>query len=66
MKTTIKVSDMSCGHCVKAVTNIISEVSGVEAVEVSLENENATIEYSNLDIQYVLDELNKTNFKASL
>lgn len=66
MKTTIKVSDMSCGHCVKAVTNIISDVKGVEAVEVSLENENATVEYSNIDIQEVIDELNATNYKASL
>lgn len=57
---------MSCGHCVKAVNNIISTINGVEAVEVSLENENATIEYSDLDIQTVIDELNKTNYKASL
>ena len=57
MKTIIKVSDMSCGHCVKAVTNIISDINGVEAVEVSLENENATIEYSDLDIQKVVDNL---------
>lgn len=66
MKTTIKVTDMTCGHCVKAVQNIISDIDGVEAVEVSLENENATIEYSNLDIQEVINELNKTNYKSSL
>lgn len=66
MKTTIKVSDMTCGHCVNAVKEIISDVSGVEAVEVSLENGSATIEYSNLDIQEIIDELNKTNYKASL
>lgn len=66
MKTTINVSDMTCGHCVKAVKNIILDIDGVEAVEVSLENENATIEYSNLDMQKVLEALNKTNYKASI
>lgn len=57
---------MTCGHCVKAVKNIILDVDGVEAVEVSLENANATIEYSNLEVQKVIDELNKTNYKASI
>ena len=66
MKTTINVSDMTCGHCVKAVKNIILDIDGVEAVEVSLENANATIEYTNLEVQKVIDELNKTNYKASI
>lgn len=57
---------MTCGHCVKAVKNIILDVDGVEAVEVSLENANATIEYTNLEVQKVIDELNKTNYKASI
>ncbi len=38
MKTVeIKVEGMSCGHCVNTVTNAISEVNGVQEVQVSLE-----------------------------
>lgn len=66
MKTILKVEDMSCGHCVKAVTEIISEINGVEAVEVSLADATATVTYSDVDIQKVVDALNETNYKASL
>lgn len=39
----IGVSGMSCGHCSKAVSEAISQVFGVEKVEVSLEEKTATI-----------------------
>ncbi len=46
MKTVeIKVEGMSCGHCVNTVTNAISEVSGVQEVQVSLEKNNAVVTF---------------------
>lgn len=35
--TTYDVQGMTCGHCVKAVTEEIQGVAGVESVEVTLE-----------------------------
>ena len=53
MKAVIDVSGMTCMHCHKTVTDAISEVNGVESVDVSLENNNATVvfddEVTNLD-----------------
>ncbi len=53
MKVIIDVNGMSCMHCHKAVTDAISEVNGVESVDVSLENNNATVVFdddiTNLD-----------------
>jgi Cu+-exporting ATPase len=43
IKTTFKVYGMSCKHCVKSVTDAISELEGVESVDVDLENEQATV-----------------------
>lgn len=34
--TTLNVSGMTCEHCVKAVTEELSAVAGVESVEVDL------------------------------
>ncbi len=34
--TTITVTGMTCGHCVASVTEEISELTGVDAVEVDL------------------------------
>jgi copper chaperone len=43
----LKVEGMTCMHCVKAVTQALSEVPGVTAVrEVSLEKGAATVEGS--------------------
>lgn len=36
--TTFTVTGMTCSHCVASVTEEVSEVPGVQGVEVSLEN----------------------------
>jgi copper ion binding protein len=43
--TIINVKGMSCDHCKMAVTRAVSALEGVEAVEVSLENNTATVEF---------------------
>ena len=43
MEKIIRIEGMSCGHCVKAVTNELSAVSGVSDVVVSLENKCAKL-----------------------
>lgn len=52
MKKTIRISGMSCGHCVAAVTRALEGLSGVSKVSVSLEENRAEIECS----EAVLDE----------
>lgn len=36
MQTTVNVSGMTCGHCVMSVTEELSELAGVESVDVEL------------------------------
>lgn len=43
--TTLKVEGMSCGGCVKSVTNVLSALPGVAQAEVSLENKSARVEF---------------------
>jgi len=45
MEVTIKVYDMTCGHCQKRVTDTISSLEGVESVDVNLESESATVSF---------------------
>ncbi len=46
MKTTVfPVEGMTCNHCVMHVTKALQSVPGVQSVEVSLENNNATVTY---------------------
>jgi len=41
---TIKISGMSCEHCVKAVTRALMDVDGIENISVSLEKNEAVFE----------------------
>lgn len=41
---TIKISGMSCGHCVSSVTKALNEIDGIKNVEVSLEKKEARYE----------------------
>jgi copper ion binding protein len=42
-RTQITVAGMTCQHCVMFVTEEISEIHGVDAVEVSLESGAVTV-----------------------
>ena len=41
----LNVAGMSCDHCKMAVTKAVSALEGVEAVEVSLENNTANVRF---------------------
>jgi copper chaperone len=45
VKSEFAVAGMHCGGCVKSVTRAVSELPGVQAVEVSLEQNAAIVEY---------------------
>lgn len=40
----MNVEGMTCGHCVRHVTEALEELDGVTKVEVSLEDKHATFE----------------------
>jgi copper chaperone len=43
--TTIKVSGMTCMGCVNSVKKVLTAVNGVRAVDVSLDQGRATVDY---------------------
>ena len=42
---TLNIKGMTCGGCVKSVTSVLKNIKGVSGVEVSLEQNRATISY---------------------
>jgi len=42
---TLGISGMTCGGCVRSVTNVLKALEGVAKAEVSLEKKNAVVEY---------------------
>ena len=45
VRNEFSVAGMHCGGCVKSVTRAVSQLPGVQTVEVSLEKNAATVEY---------------------
>lgn len=43
--TTLKVKGMSCSHCVRAVTDALTRVEGVQTARVDLDAGRAFVEY---------------------
>ena len=43
--TTLKVTGMTCGHCVRSVSEAIGSLEGVQSADVQLESGQATVVY---------------------
>ncbi len=60
MKQTLILTNMSCQHCVKRVTEALSRLTGVKGVQVDLEAKTATVTtdvvYSQTDYQTALED----------
>ncbi len=66
MKTTIKVSGMSCGHCAAAVKKAAEGVPGVASALVSLEKGEVELEYDGGEgtLEAVKKALGRAGFRA--
>lgn len=60
MKQTLTLTNMSCQHCVKRVTEALSQLTGVKEVQVDFEAKTATVTtdvvYSQTDYQTALED----------
>lgn len=63
--TTLKVSGMTCNHCVMAVTKALNTVAGVEAADVSLEKAQAVVTGS-AQAQVLINAVKDEGYEAAL
>ena len=62
---TIEIKGMSCGHCVKTVSDILSKVENVTDVAVSLEKGEASFEESGpVDMDKLRTGIKMAGFEA--
>jgi len=63
--TTLKISGMTCNHCVMAVSKALAKVPGVESADVSLEKAQAVVK-GNADAQALLAAVKEEGYEAAL
>lgn len=57
------VTGMTCGHCVSSVTEEVSEVDGVQKVDVQLDGGTLTVE-GDADPQAIIDAVSEAGYEA--
>ena len=63
--TTLKVTGMTCNHCVMAVTKALKSVPGVESADVSLPKAQAVVQ-GDADRQAMIAAVKEEGYEAAL
>lgn len=61
---TINIEGMTCNHCKMSVTKALNGVTGVESVEVSVENKNAHVKGSQLNKDEIINAVKNAGYEA--
>lgn len=56
------VEGMTCGHCVKAVTEEVSGVPGVHGVEVDLASRTMVVQADEIDVDALRDAVEEAGY----
>ena len=64
----IKIKVMGCQNCVNAVMESLSEIDGINKVNVSLEKELAEVEYDELKVNAdkMIETIKELEYEASI
>jgi copper chaperone CopZ len=63
--TNLKITGMSCNHCVMKATKALEAIDGVDSVEVSLEPGAATVAGS-ADAEKLISAVKEAGYQAEL
>lgn len=64
----INVEGMTCGGCVKSVDSAVSQLQGVQSVDVDLEGNKASVTYdaSTVAVEAIIEAIEDAGFDASV
>ena len=65
--TTIKISGMTCGGCVKSVTRVLTALTGVEKADVSLTPGTAAVAFDaqKINVDQIKSAIREAGFEAA-
>ncbi len=63
---TLRVTGMTCNHCVQAVMRALAQCDGVESAEVHLASASAVVKGSGFDTSCLVIAVEKAGYGASI
>mgnify|MGYP006451673347 FL=1 len=66
MQKVLKVEGMTCEHCVQTITEAVGKMSGVEKVDVSLEQKEVTVDFdeSQTEMEKISAQIEEAGFEV--
>lgn len=61
----LKITGMTCGHCVKATTKALEGVPGVDSAEVTLTPGGAVV-HGNADVSALIEAVKEEGYEAEV
>lgn len=64
----IDIAGMTCGGCVKSVEDVVSSLQGVDSIEVSLEQAQATVSFDDdvVSLSQIAETIEEAGFDVAI
>ncbi len=62
MQTILKVDGMACSHCENTIKKALFSLSGVTNVEINLSEKTVKVEYDNIEIETIKNEIEEQGY----
>jgi copper chaperone len=64
-KNTLKIPNISCGHCVNAIKNELTEMKGINSIEGNTEDKTITVEWDTpATLEGIKNKLKEINYPS--
>lgn len=64
METTLRISGMTCGNCVKHATHALQSVAGVQKVQIDLASGRAEVHHTNAEVADMIAAIEEEGYTA--
>lgn len=63
---TIKVTDMTCDHCVQTIKKAVGETAGVKQIDVNLQKKQVSVEFdeSQTDLETIIAKIADAGYEV--
>ena len=63
---TLSVPDISCGHCKESIDGAVNELSGIDAVEVSISDKTVEVSFNDdIELERIVGAIEEQGYEVA-